>query len=157
MDRAAVAVVAFVAGAAVVLLALYGALQSAPGMILADDEVEALTAVADESLGRFPTGSTVYIKSSVGPALLERLQPRHPALRLMSFSARPTDTDCAVGQGPPQADRCERDDFLKLEVLSSPTPRSMLIAFGTSSTFGQVLLVKPWGSWRVLVFRSHRV
>src|SRR5690348_1951141 len=142
MVRAAVPTSAFIAGVATALLALYVALLTAPGVIMADDMVEALTVVADGSLSHFPKGSVIYIKSSVGTALLEKLQATHPSLLLMSFSARPGDSGCAErGKAIPMAP-CERDDFLKLEALSAPTSGTLLVAVGTSNTFGQVLLLR---------------
>jgi hypothetical protein len=157
MVRVAVPVSAFVAGAATALLALYAALRTAPGVIMADDMVEALTVVADGSLYQFPKGSVVYVKSSVGPTLLEKLQASHPSLRIMSFSARPPDSGCAGTGDSILTAPCERDDFLKLEVLSAPTQGTMLVAVGTSHTFGQVLLLRLFGTWHVLVRRSYAV
>jgi len=157
MARAAALTGAFVAGIGTALLALYLALSTAPGMILADDVVEALTVVANESLRQFPSGSVVYVKSSAGPGFLERLQSTHSSLELRSFSVRPPDNDCTSDRGSTVAAACERDDFLKLEVLSSPTRRTMLVAVGTSRTFGQVLLIKLWSRWHVLVHRWYSV
>src|SRR5256886_10716928 len=85
---------AFIAGGAVVLLGLYVALRTAPGVIMADDMVDAMVVVADAPLSRFPRGSVVYLKSSVGPGLLEKLQPKYPSLQLMSYPARPEDNGC---------------------------------------------------------------
>jgi hypothetical protein len=150
MARVAVLISAFVAGIATGLLALYVALNAAPGVILLDDMIDALTVVADRALPRFPSGSVVYVKSSLGAVLLQKLQATHSSLKLLSFSERPPEDACPTAP-------CERDDFLKLEVLSSPTQRTMLVAVGTSSTFGQVLLLKFWGRWRVLVNRSYTV
>ena len=157
MVRAAVPISAFIAGVATALLALYVALRAAPGVIMADDMVEALTVVADGSLSQFPTGSVVYVKSSVGTGLLEKLQAAHPSLRLVSFSARPADNGCAADANSIPMGPCERNDFLKLEVLAAPTQGTMLIGVGTSNAFGQVLLLKLWGQWRVLVKRSYAV
>jgi len=157
MVRAAVPIGAFVAGVAAALLALYVALRTAPGVIMADDMVDALTVVANDSLAQFPQGSVVYVRSSVDPALLEKLQATHPSLRLMSFSERPSDNDCAASESSIPAVPCERDDFLKLEVLSAPTHGTMLVAVGTSKSFGQVLLLRLLGRWRVLVKRSYGV
>lgn len=157
MARAAVPISAFIAGVATALLALYVALLTAPGVIIADDMVAALTVVANGSLSHFPKGSVVYIKSSVGPTLLERLQASHSSLRLMSFSERPADSGCTgAADSSPEAP-CERDDFLKLEVLSAPTHGTMRIAVGTSNTFGQVVLIRFFGRWRVLLKRSYVV
>ncbi len=157
MVRAAVPISAFIAGLVTALLSLYVALLAAPGVIMADDMLEALAVVADGSLSQFPDGSVVYIKSSVGTTLLENLQATHASLRLMPFSARPADSGCAErGNSIPTAP-CERDDFLKLEVLSAPARGTMLVAFGTSNTFGQALLLKFFGQWRVLVRRSYVV
>jgi len=157
MVRAAVPISAFVAGVATALLALYVALCAAPGVIMADDMVDALTVVANGSLSQFPNDSVVYVKSSVGTSLLEKLRATHSSLRLVSFSERPVDNGCAAtGSSIPMAP-CERNDFLKLEVLSALTQRTMLVAVGTSNTFGQVLLIKVWGQWRVLVRRSYVV
>jgi len=155
--RAAVPIGAFVAGIAIALLALYVALRTAPGVIMADDMVDALTVVANDSLSNFSKGSVVYVKSSVGPALLEKLQATHPWLRLISYSERPADNGCAPGGNLIPTAPCERNDFLKLEVLSAPTRGTMLVAVGTSNTFGQVLLLKLLGRWRVLVKRSYVV
>jgi hypothetical protein len=157
MARAAVPISAFIAGAAAALLALYVALLTAPGVIMADDMVEAVTVVANGSLSHFPKGSVVYIKSSVGTTLLEKLQAAHPSLRLMSFSERPADNGCAGSGSSTPRPPCERDDFLKLEVLSAPTRGTMLVAVGTSNTFGQVLLLRFMGRWRVLLKRSYVV
>jgi hypothetical protein len=157
MVRAAVPISAFFAGVAAALLALYVALLTAPGVIMADDMLEAVAVVANSSLSHFPMNSVVYIKSSVGTSLLEKLQPTHPSLRLMSFSARPADNGCGGGGDSTSMPRCERDDFLKLEVLSAPTRGTMLVAVGTSNTFGQVLLLRFLGRWRVLVKRSYVV
>jgi hypothetical protein len=154
MIRAGVVVSAFVAGAATTVLALYIALRTAPGVIMADDMLEALTLVADTPLSRFQPGSVVYVKSALGPLLLEKLQLKHPSVRLMAYSERPGD-DC-TGRKPESA-WCERDDFLKLEVLSSPAPASMLVAVGTSRTFGQVLLFRFLGRWRVIIDRTYAV
>jgi hypothetical protein len=140
MLRVGVLVGVFIAGAVAAVMALYLALCTAPGVIMADDIVDALVVVANRSLSRFPRGTVVYVKSSVGPLLFEKLQPKYPALTLKSYSERP--------EGP-------RDDFIKLEVLSSPTRGTMLVAFGTSDAFGQLLLLKFLGKWRVIVDRSY--
>lgn len=142
MIRVGVLIGAFVAGAFAAAAALYIALCTAPGIIMADDMVDALVLVSDASLGRFSRGSVVYVKSSVGPLLFEKLQPKYPGLALKSYSERPEGA---------------RADFLKLEVLSSPTRGTMLVAVGTSNTFGQVLLLKFLGKWRVIVYRSYVV
>jgi hypothetical protein len=155
--RAAVPIGAFVAGVATALLTLYVALRTAPGVIMADDMVDALTAVANDSLANFSQGSVVYVRSSVGPTLLERLQATHPSLRLISYSERPADDGCAPGGNSIAMSPCERNDFLKLEVLSAPTRGTMLVAVGTANTFGQVFLLKLLGRWRVLVKRSYVV
>jgi hypothetical protein len=157
MFRASALIGAFIAGGAAALLALYVALRTAPGAIMADDMMDAMVVVADAPLSRFPRGSVVYVKSSVGPMLLEKLQPKYPSLKLMSYSARPEDNGCKAEQSSLAAAPCERDDFVKLEVLSSPTRGSMLVAVGTSNTFGQSLLLKLLGRWRVIVDRSYVV
>ena len=107
---------------------------------MADDMVDALAVVADAPLSQFPRGSVVYVKSSVGPLLFQKLQPKHRALTLKSYSERPESA---------------RADFVKLEVLSSPTRGTMLVAVGTSNAFGQLLLLKSFGKWRVIVDRSY--
>ena len=154
MPRVGVLIGTFVAGVAAALLALYAALRAAPGIVEADDAVDALAAVADPSLARFPNGSVVYVKALAGPGLFEKLQAKHPSLRFKSFSERPEDNGCKPNGNLIATAPCERNDFVKLEVLSAPTPKTMLVAFGTSNTFGQVLLLKFWGRWRVLVDRS---
>ena len=146
--------IAFVFGAATVLVALAVAFRTAPGVILADDMVGALVAAAERPLLRFPRGAVVYVKSAVGPLLLETLRPRHPSLSLRPYPERPPDS-CA-DRDPPSA-QCERDDFVKLEVLSAPTRGTLLVAVGTSKTFGQVLLVSVLGHWRVLIERWYAV
>jgi hypothetical protein len=155
MVRPAVAISAFIAGAATALLALYVALRTAPIVIMAQDMVDALVVAADRPLSQFPGGSVVYVKSSLGPLLLEDLQRRHPSLTLRPYAERPEDKGCDAkpGAGRPLLP-CERDDFLKLEVFSSPTRGTMLVGVGTSNTFGQLLLLKLWGRWRVLVDRT---
>ena len=154
MPRAGVLIGTFVAGVATALLALYVALCTAPGIVEANDVADALAVVAGPSLARFRTGSVVYVKALAGPDLFGKLQSTHPSLRFKSFSERPEDKGCeSTGDSVPMAP-CERDDFVKLEVLVAPTPRTMLVAFGTSNTYGQVLLVKLWGRWRMLVDRS---
>ena len=147
-------VIAFLAGGATALIALGVAFRAAPGVILADDMVSALAAAAERPLRHFPRGATVYVKSAVGPMLLETLRPRYPALVLRPYAARPAD-DCAASDRPGTS--CERDDFLKLEVLSAPTRGTLLVAVGTSRTFGQVLLVSVLGHWRVLIGRWYAV
>jgi hypothetical protein len=154
MTRTGVVVAAFVAGAATALLALYVALRTAPGVIMTDDMLEALTVVAETPLSRFPSGSVVYVKSALGPLLLERLRLKHPSLRLMSYSERPEE-DCSAHQQGTAA--CERDDFVKLEVLSSPAYATMLVAVGTSRSFGQVVLFHFLGRWRVLIDRTYAI
>src|SRR4029077_14939810 len=120
---------------------------------MADDMVDALAVAANAPLSQFTPGSAVYIKSDIGPALLDKLAPRYRSLRLLSYSLRPEDSGCAPSQIAP----CRRNDFLKLEVLTAPTHRTMLVAFGTSSTFGQVLLLKLGGHWRIVVGSLHVV
>jgi hypothetical protein len=142
MVRVGVLVGAFIAGVVAAAIALYIALWTAPGVIMADDMVEALVVVAETPLSRFPRGSVVYLKSSLGPLLFEKLQPKYPALTLKSYSERPEGA---------------RADFVKLEVLSSPTRGTMLVAVGTANAFGQLLLLKILGKWRVIVARSYRV
>jgi hypothetical protein len=156
MARAGIVVGAFAAGAAIAMLGLYAALRLAPGVIMADDMRDALVVVADRAVSRFPTGSVVYVKAAAGPAVLERLQPRHPSLTLRPFSERPED-GCDAAPGATPASLCGRDDFLKLEVLSAPAAGSMLIAVATQGTVGQALLIKFWGRWRVLVDRSYAI
>jgi hypothetical protein len=142
MIRFGVLVGAFIAGAVAAAVALYVALCTAPGVIMADDMVDALVVVSNAPLSGFSRGSVVYVKSSVGPLLFEKLQPKYPALTLRSYSERPEDA---------------RADFVKLEVLSAPTRGTMLVAVGTSNAFGQVLLLKFLGKWRVIVDRSYAV
>jgi hypothetical protein len=156
MVRVGVLVGAFIAGAVAAAMALYVALYTASGVIMADDMVDALVIVSDRSLSRFPRGSVVYVKSSVSPLLLEKLQPKYPALTLKSYSERPEDDDCKADRGGPVAP-CARADFVKLEVLSAPTLGTMLVAVGTSNTFGQALLLKLLGRWRVIVERSYAI
>jgi hypothetical protein len=153
-SRVRLALLVFIAGGAVALLALGAAFRTAPGVILADDMLSALVAAAERPLLRFPRGTDVYVRSPVGPMLLDSLRPRHPALNLRPYGERPAD-DCAE-RGPPGTP-CERDDFLKLEVLSAPTRGTLLVAVGTSRTFGQVLLVSILGHWHVLIERWYTV
>jgi len=147
-------VIAFLAGGAAVLIALGGAFRTAPGVILADDMVGASVAAAERPLLRYPRGAVVYVKSAVGPLLIESLRARYPALSLRPYAERPAD-DCS--DKDPASASCERDDFLKLEVLSAPTRGTLLVAVGTSRTFGQVLLVNILGHWRVLTERWYTV
>ena len=153
MARFGILIASFVAGVAAALLAIYVALRLAPDTIMADDMVGALAVAADAPLSQFTPGSAVYIKTDIGPALLEKLAPRYPSLRLLLYSLRPEESGCAPGQTVP----CQRNDFLKLEVLTAPTHRTMLVAFGTSTTFGQVLLLKFGGHWRIVVGSLHAV
>jgi len=148
------AVIAFLAGGAAALIALAVAFHAAPGVILADDMVSASVAAAERPLLKFPRGAVVYVKSAVGPMLLDTLRPRYPALNLRPYAERPAD-DCAERDA--SSTPCERDDFLKLEVLSAPTRGTLLVAVGTSRTFGQVLLVTVLGRWHVLIERSYAV
>jgi hypothetical protein len=142
MIRLGVLVGAFIAGAVAAAAALYIALGTAPGVIMADDMVDALLVASDAPLSGFSRGSVVYVKSSVGPLLFEKLQPRYPTLTLRSYSERPEGA---------------RADFVKLEVLSSPTRGTILVAVGTSNAFGQLLLLKFLGKWRVIVDRWYVV
>jgi len=151
--RFGIVIASFVAGVAAALLAIYVALRFAPDTIMADDMVDALAVAADAPLSQFTPGSAVYIKTDIGPALLEKLAPRYPSLRLLPYSLRPEESGCAPAQTVP----CQRNDFLKLEVLTAPTHRTMLVAFGTSRTFGQVLLLKFGGHWRIVVGSLHVV
>ena len=153
-SRAAIALSAFITGAATVLLALYVMVRAAPGVIMADDMVDASVIAADRPLSRYPRGSVVYVKSSVGPMLLEALRHKHPALTLRPYSER-AENRCHDPDPPSSA--CERDDYLKLEVLSAPTRGTLLIAIGTSNTFGQMLLIDVFGHWHVLIERSYAV
>ena len=155
MVRAGVLIVAFIAGVATAMLALYVALHAAPAVIMVDDMGDALAAAAEPSLSRFPGGSVIYVKSSLGENFLERLQSSHRSLKLMPFSARPENKGCNPDEDAIPVAPCERDDFIKLEVLAAPTPRTMLVTFATSNTFGQVLLLKFWGRWQVLVDRTN--
>jgi hypothetical protein len=155
MVRVGVLIGAFVAGVATALLALYVALRAAPGIVEANEVADALAVAADPSLARFPNGSVVYVKALAGPSLFEKLQSKHPSLRFKSFSERPEDNGCKPNGHSIPNTPCERNDFVKLEVLSAPTAATMLVAFGTSNTFGQVLLLKFWGRWRVLVNRAY--
>ena len=154
MGRLSIAFLAFVAGIAAALLALGVAFRVTPGIIMADDMAGAMVAAAAQPLSGFPRGSVVYVKSSLGPVLLDRLAPRHPALTLRPYAERPPD-ECAERAAPVY--RCERDDFLKLEVLSSPTSGTLLVAVGTSRAFGQSLLLKVLGQWHVLLVRSYDI
>jgi hypothetical protein len=154
MSRLSIGLLSFVAGIAAALLALGVAFRVTPGIIMADDMAGALVAAAAQPLSRFPRGSVIYVKSSLGPVLLDNLAVRHPALRLRPYAERPPD-DCA--ERDPPAHPCERDDFVKLEVLSSPTSGTLLVAVGTSRAFGQSLLIKVLGQWHVLVGRSYDI
>jgi len=153
-SRVRVAVIAFLAGSAAALIALGVAFRTAPGVILADDMVSALVAAAERPLLQFPRGGVVYVKSAVGPMLLDALRPRHPALSLRPYPERPA-LNCAERDAP--GTPCERDDYLKLEILSAPTRGTLLVAVGTSRTFGQVLLVSVLGDWHVLIERWYAV
>ena len=148
---------AFAAGAAAALLVLYLMFRTAPGVIMADDMVRALAVAADRPLSQFPRGSVVYVKSSVGPLLIETLRPRHPSLDLRLYSERPEDACTERGTPASPCERNERNDFLKLELLSSPTRGTLLVAVGTATAFGQVLLISVFGQWRVLTERSYEI
>jgi hypothetical protein len=153
VTRFGILIASFVAGVAVALLAIYIALRFAPDTIMVDDMVDALAVAADAPLSQFTPGSAVYVKTDIGTALLDKLGPRYPSLRLLSYALRPEDSGCAPSQTVP----CKRNDFLKLEILTAPTHRTMLVAFGTSKAFGQVLLFKLWGHWRIVVGSYHEV
>ena len=106
MARFGILIASFVAGVAAALLAIYVALRFAPDTIMADDMVDALAVAADAPLSQFTPGSAVYIKTDIGPALLEKLAPRYPSLRLLLYSLRPEESGCAPGQtGPVSAQR----------------------------------------------------
>ena len=78
-------------------------------------------------------------------------------LALRPYSERPEDP--CIERGSP-ASRCEREarnDFLKLELLSSPTRGTALVAIGTASAYGQVLLISVFGRWHVLTERSYEI
>jgi hypothetical protein len=154
VSRVSTAIVAFAAGMATVLLALSLMFHTAPGVILADDVLPALSVAAERPLKHFPPGSLVYVKSALGPMFLEALRSGHPSLTLRPFSER-TEQTCA--DRDPALSSCERDDYLKLEVLSSPTRGSLLIAMGTSKAFGQMLLINLLGHWCVLMERTYPV
>ncbi|HEY2340505.1 MAG TPA: hypothetical protein VGH75_08250 [Steroidobacteraceae bacterium] len=139
---------------ATVLLALSLMFHTAPGVILAEDMLPALSVAADRPLKHFPPGSLIYVKSALGPMFLEALRSRHPSLTLRPYSERMEQT-CA-DRDPPLSG-CERDDYLKLEVLSSPTRGSLLVAMGTSKAFGQMLLINLLGHWCVLMERTYSV
>jgi hypothetical protein len=154
VSRSTTVTIAFAAGMATVLLAFSLMFHTAPGVILADDMLPALSAAADRPLKHFPPGSLVYVKSALGPMLLETLHSRHPYLTLRPYSER-MEATCA-DRGASLSD-CERDDYLKLEVLSSPTRGSLLIAMATSKAFGQMLVVDILGHWWVLMERTYSV
>jgi hypothetical protein len=153
--RAGVVLGAFLGGVAATLLALYIALCTAPGVIMADDMVGAMLVASAAPLAHFPRASVVYVKSPLGPLLLEKLQREHPSLRLMSYSERPDEAGCGGDGGAAPGERCARDDFVKLEILTAPVRGTMWIATATSNTFGQLLLVKMFGHWWVVVDRSY--
>jgi hypothetical protein len=152
VSRVGIAVIAFIAGGATALIALAVAFRATPGVIMADDMVNALAVAADRPLSQFMSGSVVYVKSAVGPMLLETLRHGHPSLSLRPYSERPDD-HCGERDSPNA--RCERDDYLKLEVLSSPTRGTLLVAVATSRAFGQVILLGIFGHWHVLIERSY--
>jgi hypothetical protein len=154
VSRASTAIVAFAAGMATVLLALSLMFHTAPGVIMADDMLPALSVAADRPLKHFPPGSLVYVKSALGPMFLEALRSGHPSLTLRPYSER-TEQTCADRAAALSS--CERDDYLKLEVLSVPTRGSLLIAMGTSKAFGQMLLINLLGHWYVLMERTYPV
>ena len=154
VSRATTATIAFAAGMATVLLALSLMFHTAPGVILADDMLPALAVAADRPLKHFPPGSLVYVKSALGPMFLETLHSRHPSLTLRPYSERVAEACADRGAA---LSNCERDDYLKLEVLSSPTRGSLLIAMGTSKAFGQMLLIHLLGHWCVLMERTYPV
>jgi hypothetical protein len=154
VSRATTVTVAFATGMATVLLALSLMFHTAPGVILADDMVPALSVAADRPLKHFLPGSVVYVKSALGPMFLEALRSRHPSLTLRPYSER---TEDACADRDPARSSCERDDYLKLEVLSAPTRGSLLIATGTSKAFGQAILIDVVGHWCVLMERTYPV
>ena len=148
---------AFAAGVAAALFVLYLMFRTAPGIIMADDMVRALAAAADRPLSHFPRGSVVYVKSSVGPLLIETLRPRYPLLNLQPYSERPEDVCTGEGSPVSPCERNERNDFLKLELLSAPTRGTRLVAVGTAGAFGQVLLIGVFGRWHVLTERWYEI
>jgi hypothetical protein len=154
VSRATTATIAFAAGMATVLLALSLMFHTAPGVILADDMVPALSVAADRPLQHFAPGSVIYVKSALGPMFLQALRSRHPSLTLRPYSER---TEYACADRDPALSSCERDDYLKLEVLSAPTRGSLLIAMGTSKAFGQTILIDVLGHWCVLMERTYPV
>jgi hypothetical protein len=154
VPRIAAILVAFVGGVLATLIAIYLLLRTAPGIIAVEDAVSALTVAASRPMSSFRPGDVVYVKSSFGTDLIEKLHATNPSLRLLPYAARPADDGCKASANLQPMAPCERNDFIVIDALSSPTSGTMLVGFSVSNAFGQMLLVKFGGQWRVAIDRG---
>jgi hypothetical protein len=145
---------AFVGGAVTALLVVYLSLRAGPEMIVADDAVNALVVAASSHLAGFRSGEVVYVKSSYGTDLIEKIRSLYPSLRLLPYSARPLDNGCRASSNFQRLAPCERNDFLIIDALSSPTTLTMLVGFSIYNGGGQLLLFNFGGRWRIVIDRS---
>jgi hypothetical protein len=106
-------------------LTLYVMFARCPGRQPADDIAGALVIAADRPPSRFPRGSVVYVKARSAPCF-----SKHFASNILpspcGLTGR-TEDRCADRD---RLSGCERDSYLKLEVLSSPTRGSCSLPLG---------------------------
>ncbi len=159
MRRLGVLIGTFIAGVAAALLALYLWLETPHEMVAVDpnDIADALALVVRPSLSRFSAGAVIYVKSGLGPVLTLKLQHDYPTLEFRPWASRPEDLGCksyaphALAVSP-----CERNDFIKTEVLPFPSlpTRALAVSTQTYNTDGQYVLFKVLGCWRVILERT---
>ena len=145
--------VAFVGGVLTTLLAIYILLRTDPGILTADDEASALTVAASRPLNGFRSGDVVYVKSSLGTDFVDKLKVTNPSLRLLPYAARPADDGCKATSNLQPLAPCERNNFIAIDELSTPTSRTMLVGFSVYNGGGQMLLAKFGGQWHILIER----
>jgi hypothetical protein len=88
---------------------------------------------------------------------LKRLRSATPSIDIQRMSERPSSHSTCRNlpiQFVP-LNRCEKDDFVRIDFLSMPFWRSVLLRETTAACSGEVLLVKVASKW--YVFSSRRI
>jgi hypothetical protein len=154
MSRRRVLITGYLAGAVSVILALYISVLLGPVAVDYTDAEAVVTAAAEAVLSEFPSGTSVYLRSSNPPTLLDVLRHEHPILQLKKWAERPVDHGCDVTiTGAAPMAPCSRNDFVYVSDVTFPIWRIGIVDIGTFNGGGPVFLVK-WGEqWHVFVNR----
>lgn len=146
-------VLPFLAGSGATLLLFWLSIRADP-YFMDGPEVSSVThAVIVELLAnQMPVGSErLYLDAYLEKDEMQDLRRIYPSLQILPWSERPKDVGCesdmpdVIVLAP-----CQRDDFLKVDVVSFPLWRTAIVGVGTFNSGGQLFMINALGRWRII-------